>query len=165
MAEAHGKQSVAQGHRRCEIQRRYADRRNQNSRRRLITPSPKIGHNSCPGPGRRTGSRPWPHNLQPLAVRQLPTTTPPASRRSPKSWRMQPTGGAVFTGGVRCGNESHATKFANPFRRGIHWGYSRVPSSRPPRLDAVTPTGQAATRRQIKVRIYFSASAKSSPRE
>ena len=42
-----GKQSVAQGHRRCEIQRRYAGRRNQNSRRRLITPSPKIGHNSC----------------------------------------------------------------------------------------------------------------------
>ena len=46
LAAAHGKQSVAQGHRRCEIQRRYADRRNQNSRRRLITPSPKIGHNS-----------------------------------------------------------------------------------------------------------------------
>ena len=46
LAAAHGKQSVAQDHRRCEIQRRYADRRNQNSRRRLITPSPKIGHNS-----------------------------------------------------------------------------------------------------------------------
>ena len=35
LAAAHGKQSVAQGHRRGEIQRRYADRRNQNSRRRL----------------------------------------------------------------------------------------------------------------------------------
>ena len=57
--------------------------------------------NSCPGPGRRTGSRPWPRNLRPLAARQLPTTTPPANRRSPKSWRMQPTGGAIFTGGVR----------------------------------------------------------------
>ena len=55
---------------------------------------------SCPGPGRPTGNRPWPHNLRPLAARQLPTTTPPASRRSPKSWRMQHTGGAVFTGGV-----------------------------------------------------------------
>ena len=48
LAAAHGKQSVAQGHRRCEIQRRCADRRNQNSRRRLITPSPKIGHTSRP---------------------------------------------------------------------------------------------------------------------
>ena len=46
LAAAHGKQSVAQDHRRGEIQRRYADRRNQNSRRRLITPSPKIGHDS-----------------------------------------------------------------------------------------------------------------------
>ena len=37
------------------FQRRYADRRNQNSRRRLITPSPKIGHNSA--------DLPFPHSL------------------------------------------------------------------------------------------------------
>ena len=56
--------------------------------------------NPCHCPGRPTGNRPWPHNFRPLAARQLPTTTPLASRRSLKSWRIQPTGGAVFTGGV-----------------------------------------------------------------
>ena len=56
--------------------------------------------NSCPGTGWPTGNRPWPHYLRPLAARQLPTTTPPARRRSPKSWRMQHTGGAALTGGV-----------------------------------------------------------------
>ena len=49
----------------------------------------------------RPATGPRPHNLRPLAARQLPTTTPPARRRSPKSWRMQHTGGAVFTGGVQ----------------------------------------------------------------
>ena len=33
-----------------------------------------------PGTGRPTGNRTSPHNLRPLAARQLPTTTPPASR-------------------------------------------------------------------------------------
>ena len=47
--------------------------------RRSVPLSPTCRRPVCtnfrPGPGRPTGNRPWPHNLRPLAARQLPTTT------------------------------------------------------------------------------------------